>query len=157
MRKTTIARIASLPAFGLAATLLIAAPAAFAQQQQQQQPQAAQPPAAKAQEPATPAPATAAPQASAQPQGQEEMDQAEDFTHEKLQVGDATQNLLAWQRGGEIASRTPRTIAGDIASRSYQRYMKSFEYPIPERMTSSLKSNAGNGSSGAGADTGAPK
>ena len=63
------------------------------------------------------------------------------YEPEPLQIGDATQNLLAWQRGGELASATPRPITGNVANRSYERYLKSFEYPIPERMTSSVKSS----------------
>jgi hypothetical protein len=151
MRKTPIARIASLPAFGLAAMLMMAVPAALAQQQQAQP---AQPAAAKAQEPAAPAPNAAAP---APQQGQEEMAEAGEPVYGPLQVGEATQSLLAWQRSGEVASKTPRTIAGDVASRSYQRYLKSFEYPIPERMSSSLKSTSGNSGSGSGGDAGAQK
>jgi hypothetical protein len=154
MRKTPIARIASLPAFGLAATLMMAVPAALAQQQQAQPAQPAQPAAAKAQEPAAPAPTAAAPTPQ---QGQEEMAEAGEPVYGPLQVGEATQSLLAWQRGGEVASKTPRTIAGDVASRSYQRYLKSFEYPIPERMSSSLKSTSGNGGSGSSGDAGAQK
>ena len=73
------------------------------------------------------------------------MAEAEEPTYERLQVGDATQGLLAWQRGGEIASPTPRPIAGNVANRSYERYLKSFEFPIPERMTSSVKSASGGG------------
>ncbi|MDP9882420.1 hypothetical protein J2W25_006786 [Variovorax boronicumulans] len=61
-----------------------------------------------------------------------------------LQVGDSTLNLFAWQRSGEIASKTPRPIAGSVASRSYERYLKSFEHPIPERLGSSV-TNAKNG------------
>jgi len=57
-----------------------------------------------------------------------------------LQVGDATQDLFAWQRSGVIASPTPRPIPGAIAYRSYERYLKSFEYPIPEHLNSSVKS-----------------
>jgi hypothetical protein len=71
----------------------------------------------------------------------------EEGTATPLQVGDATQNLLAWQRSGEIASSTPRPIAGAVAARSYERYLKSFEHPIPERLTSSVKktsSSTGN-------------
>lgn len=60
------------------------------------------------------------------------------------QVGDATLNLFAWQRSGEIASPTARPIAGGVASRSYERYLKSFEHPIPERLGSSV-TNAKNG------------
>jgi hypothetical protein len=63
----------------------------------------------------------------------------EEANAEPLQVGDATQVLLAWQRSGEIASSTPRPIAGEVVARSYARYLKSFEYPIPERFTSSVK------------------
>lgn len=61
------------------------------------------------------------------------------------QIGDATLSLLAWQRSGEIASPTARPIAGAVAGRSYERYLKSFEFPIPERMSSTVKSSTGGG------------
>jgi len=62
-----------------------------------------------------------------------------------LQVGDATLNLLAWQRGGEVSSAAPRPIEGNVANRSYERYLKSFEYPVPEKFSSSVKSTSGSG------------
>jgi len=138
MRKEPAFRLAALSAFGLAAALMIAAPAALAQQ----------PASAKAQEPAALANVqTAAPApAPLPPHGQEEMAGTEEFVHEPLQVGDATQGLLAWQRSGEIASAASRPIAGAIANRSYERYLKSFEFPIPERMSSTVKSSSGSGS-----------
>lgn len=64
-----------------------------------------------------------------------------------LQIGDATRDLLALQRGGSVASATPRPIAGDIAGRSYQRYLKSFEHPIPQSYSTTVRSpNSGVGS-----------
>lgn len=66
-----------------------------------------------------------------------------------LQVGDATQGLLAWQRSGDVASKTSRAIPGAVAQRSYERYLKSFEFPIPERMSSSIKTSTGGNSGGA--------
>jgi len=95
--------------------------------------------------------ATAGMQTPAQTQQQQqaqqaEMADAEEFVYdEPLQVGDATQGLFAWQRSGEIASPTARPIAGNIASRSYERYLKSFEFQIPERMSSSVRSISGSG------------
>jgi hypothetical protein len=50
-----------------------------------------------------------------------------------LPVGDATRDLLALQRSGSMASATRRPIDGEVASRSYLRYLKSFEHPIPEK------------------------
>ncbi|WP_093347679.1 DUF3613 domain-containing protein [Variovorax sp. PDC80] len=76
----------------------------------------------------------------------------EEFYEPALQVGDATLNLLAWQSSGQISSATPRSIAGSVASRSYERYLKSFEYPIPERLGSTVKGPAsGSGSTGSSA------
>ena len=62
-------------------------------------------------------------------------------------VGDATAGLLALQRDGTAASPVPRPITGDVAERSYQRYLKSFEQPIPERFGFST---AGGGASQGG-------
>ena len=63
----------------------------------------------------------------------------EEAALQPLRVGDATEGLLAWQRSGQIASPTPRPIPGVIAHRSYERYLKSFEHPIPEYLNSSVK------------------
>lgn len=64
---------------------------------------------------------------------------AEESALQPLRVGDATEGLLAWQRSGQIASPTLRPIPGVIAHRSYERYLKSFEHPIPEYLNSSVK------------------
>lgn len=76
--------------------------------------------------------------AKAAPQAEAEYEDAS-----PLQVGDAATSLLARQRDGSFASPTARPIAGDVARRSYERYLKSFEYPIPERMSSTVKSSTG--------------
>jgi hypothetical protein len=83
---------------------------------------------AQAQTPATPAPAApdAAPAAP-------------------LRVGDATSSLLEKQRAGTLASTTPRPIAGEVAQRSYERYLRSFERPIPESFTTVASPGAKTG------------
>lgn len=91
----------------------------------------------------TPGPQASQEKASSEPAPPE----SEEFDSMPLQVGDATQSLVAWQRSGEIASPLPRPIAGSIASRSYERYLKSFEFPIPERLNSTV-TKSGGGSSG---------
>jgi hypothetical protein len=61
-------------------------------------------------------------------------------------VGDATAQLLALQRSGAAASPVERPIPGDVAARSYQRYLKSFEHPIPERFDTTVGGGAAAGS-----------
>lgn len=55
-------------------------------------------------------------------------------------VGDSTHSLLQRQREGREASATPRPIDGRVAELSHQRYLKSFEAPLPEWFDSKLKS-----------------
>lgn len=47
----------------------------------------------------------------------------------QIGIGRATEHLLDLQRGSP--GLRPRPIAGEQASRSYQRYLKSFETDIP--------------------------
>lgn len=54
----------------------------------------------------------------------------------RIDIGSATEGLLAMQRAA--ASPHPRNIDGEQASRSYQRYLKSFETAIPERYSTGL-------------------
>ncbi|MFS2048774.1 DUF3613 domain-containing protein [Variovorax sp. Varisp41] len=98
-------------------------------------------PAAGAQSPA-PVEAANSPDPLEEPVAMEE----DEFDVPPLQVGDATLNLLAWQRSGEIASAVPRPISGSVANRSYERYLKSFDYPIPERLGSTVGRSGSSGS-----------
>lgn len=59
-------------------------------------------------------------------------------------LGGSTRQLLALQRGGSVASPVPRPLPGEIAQRSRERYLKSFEYPIPERFQSSVTQKPGS-------------
>lgn len=54
----------------------------------------------------------------------------------RIDVGAATSDLLALQR--KSTGSRPRPIDGEQASRSYQRYLKSFETTIPERFETGL-------------------
>ncbi|WP_295524144.1 DUF3613 domain-containing protein [uncultured Pseudacidovorax sp.] len=69
-----------------------------------------------------------------------------------LPVGAATQRLLALQRDGTLASATPRPIPGEVAHRSYERYLSSFNHPIPDRYGSSVSVRPG--ATGASTSTG---
>lgn len=155
-----------MPTLGLAVILATAALPARAEDNTVLKPSAFEPEAATSASaplrpvaaitstPSAPAPASASAGVAAAADVREEVatNQAE-FEPEPLpplRVGDAALNLLAWQREGVIASPTPRPIPGDIAYRSYARYLKSFEYPIPESFSSSIKPGSGGSSSGSG-------
>lgn len=66
--------------------------------------------------------------------------QAEPFTPpsaaHRIVIGGATEKLLAMQR--DLPAQRPRHIDGEQASRSYQRYLKSFETSIPEKYDTGL-------------------
>lgn len=46
-------------------------------------------------------------------------------------IGEATEGILAMQREGAHAG-LPQPVSGEVATRSYQRYLKSFTQPIPQ-------------------------
>ena len=54
----------------------------------------------------------------------------------RIDIGQSTDHLLAMQRNSQ--SPYPRHIDGEQASRSYQRYLKSFEIAIPERFDTGM-------------------
>lgn len=54
----------------------------------------------------------------------------------RIDIGGATQTLLELQRSAPAVHA--RSIDGEQASRSYQRYLKSFETTIPEHYNTGL-------------------
>lgn len=62
---------------------------------------------------------------------------AEPLRVRRIEIGSAAQTLWDLQRASPGVR--PRPIDGDQASRSYQRYLKSFETTIPEHYKSGLE------------------
>ncbi|MGJ7543515.1 DUF3613 domain-containing protein [Variovorax sp. LT1R16] len=84
-------------------------------------------------------PLSAAAQQEVAPDAQAAAVEPEPVLSVRMQVGDATRNLLAMQREGKVASTTPRPLAGDVATLSYQRYLDSFKFPIPEKFSATVQ------------------
>ncbi|MDB5877481.1 MAG: Tetratricopeptide domain protein [Variovorax sp.] len=55
-------------------------------------------------------------------------------------VHDGALSLVELQRNGGAESATPRPIAGEVANLSYQRYLDSFKRPIPEHLSTTVRS-----------------
>jgi len=55
-------------------------------------------------------------------------------------LGETTRALLQLQASGERAGKA-HTVLGDQASRSYARYLNSFDHPIPEYLEYSVRKN----------------
>lgn len=67
------------------------------------------------------------------------------------QPGAETRAWLDLQKSGRTASKEQRPVTGEIAEKTYDRYLKSFDYPIPEKFDrQSFSKNGGSGSGGGG-------
>ncbi len=60
---------------------------------------------------------------------------------ESPRIGTTTQEWIDLQKSGAEAPEDDRPLQGDVAKRTYQRYLKSFETDVPEQFetTSSLR------------------
>ena len=52
--------------------------------------------------------------------------------------GEATRRLLQAQAQGESASTHQYPMSGDVAQKTYERYVNSFSHPIPEQSASTI-------------------
>ncbi|HEX7991264.1 MAG TPA: DUF3613 domain-containing protein [Stenotrophomonas sp.] len=64
----------------------------------------------------------------------------------RSQIGDTTRALLQMQADGSRAGNA-LPMLGEAASRSYQRYLKSFDHPIPEYFEAALPDSKQGGGS----------
>lgn len=67
------------------------------------------------------------------------------------QPGTETRAWLELQKSGKTASKEERPVTGEIAEKTYDRYLKSFDQPIPEKFDrESFAKGGSSGSSGGG-------
>ncbi len=59
-------------------------------------------------------------------------DESEDAIVTEVHEPSSTQKWLELQRSGKAASTQAQPISGEVMDKVHQRYIKSFERPIPE-------------------------
>jgi len=64
---------------------------------------------------------------------------ADESKEKPQEIGGATSALLELQRSGSAAGKA-QPVSGDVASRSYQRYLEGFTQPLPESKDSASNS-----------------
>lgn len=70
---------------------------------------------------------------------------------EPAPLGTDTRAWLDLQKSPSAQANESRPVPGEVAERTYQRYVKSFDYPIPEQFKrESFKSSGGGGGGGGG-------
>ena len=57
----------------------------------------------------------------------------DDYNAPAYEPGSQTRQWLSMQREGTQASQQAQTLPGPVMDQVYQRYIKSFGHPIPER------------------------
>lgn len=68
--------------------------------------------------------------------------------------GSQTDAWLSMQLNPAYTANDPRPIPGEVANKTYIRYLNSFSHPIPEQFErQSFSSSGGSGSSGSGASS----
>lgn len=60
---------------------------------------------------------------------------AEQDTENRYQPGEQTRDWLQMQSTGQSATQQPPRQTGPEAARAYERYLNSFEHPIPQYYT----------------------
>lgn len=64
-----------------------------------------------------------------------------------MQVGDETRQWLELQASGNASLGTIRPMPGEIADKVYQRYLDSYDHPLPETFDrDSFTTDSGGGS-----------
>lgn len=70
----------------------------------------------------------------------------------EYRLGDEVRAWTDLQKSGAASTPTVQAMPGEVADKVYDRYLKTFDYPIPQAFE--RQSFAGGGNAGSGASSG---
>ena len=73
---------------------------------------------------------------------------AEDKDSSNYQLGDEVRAWTDLQKSGAASNKVPQPMPGEIADKVYDRYLKTFDYAIPQSFNRESFVGGGGGGSG---------